>query len=151
MNIYECCEHNIRFATPEGLASHIAEHIRLHEMEALQQFKYTTASIKPKFGLIPYNALVALANRFQLGLEKHKDKSWNALSKNQPGLSDEDWVIARAEHVIHHAYQFILKYKGLIPDDNDDDAAGVMWGGACLSEAMRVKKSLKNNSSDVQE
>lgn len=112
---------------------------RKHDKEQLQNFKHTTASQKPRFGLIPHEALVALANRFDLGELKHGDKSWSALS-NQEGLSDEAWVIARVEHVIHHAYVFLQKYKGIVPDDGDDDAAAIMWGGCLLSEAKRIKK-----------
>jgi hypothetical protein len=112
---------------------------RTHDKEELKQFKHTTASNKPRFGLVPYEALVALANRFDLGEKKYGEKAWNALS-SQEGLSDEEWVVARVEHVIHHAYTFLQKYKGLIPDDGDDDAAAIMWGGCLLSEAKRVKE-----------
>ena len=111
--------------------------------EELQQFKHTSSSLKPEFSRIPYNALVALANRFTLGQKKYGDKAWNALSPNQEGLKDEDWIVARAEHIIHHTYQFLMKYKGTIPDDGDDDAAAIMWGGCCLSEALRIKKEQK--------
>ena len=112
---------------------------QIHETGAKEEFKHTTSSIKPKYRYIPKAALDALANRFELGEKKYAPKSWNALS-NQAGLNDEGWIITRAEHIIHHAMQFIAKYKGLIKDDGDDDAAAIMWGGVCLYEAKRCKK-----------
>jgi hypothetical protein len=118
----------------------LEEHQRIRGVEELQQFAVTTSSKKPRFGMIPHAALEALANRFELGEQKHGPKSWNALS-NQEALKDDAWVLSRAEHIIHHAYRYIQKMKGLIPDDGDDDAAAIMWGGAVLSEAKRVKDS----------
>lgn len=91
-----------------------------------------SSSVKPHFELIPYEALVALANRFQLGLDKYGSGAWNALSPNQRQLDDDEWIESRLSHIIHHAYQIIMKRRGLIPDDCDDDAAAIMWGGACL-------------------
>lgn len=120
---------------------------RIHENEPLKDFGLTSSSIKPRYSLIPKPALDALANRFKLGEVKHKDKSWNALS-NQKGLENEDWVISRAEHVIHHTMLYIQKLKGLIPDDGDDDAAAIMWGGTCLFEAKRVKGLKENEASN---
>lgn len=121
----------------------IVSNLRDHSSESMVEFSRTTGSKKPQFGLIPYNALVALANRYELGEKKHAAKAWNALSKNQEGLKDSEWMRARVEHIIHHAYQFLLKYNGLIPDDGDDDAAAIMWGGSCLSEGRRVKNDNK--------
>lgn len=113
---------------------------RAHLEEPLQSYKHTTSSKKPHFELIPYNALVELADRYALGQEKHKAKAWNPLSNNQAGLEDEDWIMARASHIIHHVYQYILKRRGIIPDDGDNDSAAIMWGGSVLSEANRVKR-----------
>src|ERR1019366_1244366 len=49
-------------------------------VEQMERFKHTASSKKPKLDLIPYNALVALANRFELGQEKYGNRAWNALS-----------------------------------------------------------------------
>ncbi len=114
-------------------------HLNIRPNEEMQQFKVTTSSKKPRFGMIPYGALEALAERFDMGHKKHGENSWNALT-NQAGLEDEAWVISRAEHIIHHVYQYLLKLKGLIPDDGDDDAGAILWGGCVLSEARRVKQ-----------
>lgn len=88
----------------------------------------------PRFDMIPRSALVRLAKRFELGNEKHGPRSWNALQNNQ-ALQDKDWIIARAAHVIDHALKFMAKYTGQMPDDGDDDASAIMWGGTCLCAA----------------
>lgn len=93
-----------------------------------------TSSKVPRLELIPFAALCRLAARFELGIERHGDDAWNALSK-QECLRDREFAIARAGHVMHHAARLIAKLTGRIPDDGDDDAAAVMWGGAFLCEA----------------
>ena len=98
----------------------------------------TTSSKIPRFDLIPYKAQLRLAKRFELGLEKHKEKSWNARSK-QDALTDEEFIIARASHVIHHAMKLIAKRTGQLPPDEDDDAAAIAWGGIFLCEATEPK------------
>jgi hypothetical protein len=103
-------------------------------------FKSGAASTKvPRLDLIPYEALCRLAERFELGLERHKEKSWNA-RQNQQALEDKEWVIARAVHTIHHALKYIEKMEGRLPDDGDDDAAAIMWAGACLIMAKKVQQ-----------
>lgn len=119
--------------------------------EELQQFKHTSSSKKPRYSLIPKESLDSLAERFELGDKKHGDKAWNALT-NQAGLLDDNWIIARAEHVIHHAMLYIQKLKGIIPDDGDDDGGAIMWGGACLvasKEARRRNTVSQRNSERV--
>lgn len=98
-----------------------------------------TSSKKPRFALVPYEALVALVERFELGEEQHKGKTWNALSDQAP-LENEDWVISRAEHAINHVFHFIQTYKEQI-SYSDDDAAAIMWAGVLLWCAMRRKLS----------
>lgn len=108
------------------------------EIEKRIQFKHTSSTSKPKFELIPYNALVSMANRFELGQKKYEEQAWNALS-SQAALEDKEWIKSRLSHVIHHAYMFLMKMEGIIEDDGDDDAGGILWGGACLSEAYRIR------------
>jgi len=98
----------------------------------------TTSSKIPRFDLIPYKAQLRLTKRFEDGLETHKEKSWNARSK-QDALQDEEFIIARASHVIHHAMKLIAKRTGQLPPDEDDDAAAIAWGGIFLSEATEPK------------
>ena len=111
---------------------------QVNEFQPVEQFAHTASSKKPKLELIPYPALVALAERFELGQANYGSKAWNALS-SQVGLEDKEWLKGRISHVIHHAYLYLQKLEGIIPDDGDDDAAAIMWGGACLFEAKRLK------------
>src|SRR6185437_1563119 len=94
----------------------------------------------PHFEDIPYRALVRVAERFELGKLNHKEKAWNA-RQNHQSLLDKEWVIARAAHVINHAFKYISKLEGLMPDDGDDDASAITWGGICLSEAQDAMKA----------
>ena len=111
-----------------------------HNTRPLVHFTSGTSSSKiPRFDLIPYKAQLRLAKRFEVGLETHKEKSWNARSK-QDALTDEEFIIARASHVIHHAMKLIAKRTGQLPPDEDDDAAAIAWGGIFLCEATELKK-----------
>lgn len=117
--------------------------IRNHQTEEKVQFKGgLSGTAKPKFSLIPYSALVALANRFTLGFAKYGEQSWNGYNTNQE-LVSEDWVVSRLEHVIHHAMTAIGKIKGSIPDDGDDDAGAILFGGAALAEFGKFQKEKK--------
>lgn len=103
-------------------------------------FQSGAASSKiPRWDLIPPAALRRLAKRFELGLEKHGDRSWNARSK-QDALQDREWVIARASHAIDHALKFLEKYASGKPDDGDDDASAIAWAGICLMMATEKKE-----------
>lgn len=89
----------------------------------------------PRYDLIPHNALKRLAKRFELGLERHKERSWNGRS-SQEALLDKEWIIARAAHAIDHAFKLLTKlHKGLPLED--DDAAAIAWAGICLCEATQ--------------
>ena len=76
-----------------------------------------------------------MTGRMELGLERHKEKSWNALTPNHPALSDKDAIVARAAHAIDHASKLIAILTGQIPDDGDDHASAVMWAGTFLCES----------------
>lgn len=95
-----------------------------------------SSSKVPRMDLIPYSALVRLANRFALGLEKHGKNNY------RKGLSDKDYVIERLGHVINHAYRLIEKLEGRLVDE-DDDAAAIAWGGifACLATESNLSNS----------
>jgi len=99
-------------------------------------FKSGASSTKiPRFELIPRIALVALADRYELGLERHGETAWSILSADQSPLDDKEWLTARLAHVIDHATKALDKLHGRIPDDGDDDAAAIMWGGSVLAAA----------------
>lgn len=99
-----------------------------------------TSSAIPRFDLIPRGALVSIAKRFELGIERHGPGAWNARS-SQDALYDDEWVIARAAHAVDHATKLLAKLIGQLPDDGDDDAAAIAWAGICLIEAMKVKRA----------
>lgn len=98
----------------------------------------------PAIHLIPTAVLERLAERFELGVERKGSKAWNAVSANQDCLKDEDFVIERISHIIHHAMKLRDKihsgyFKGI---EQDNDAAAVAWGGAfliCAVEALKEK------------
>jgi hypothetical protein len=112
--------------------------IKEHEEKLVFQSGASSSKI-PRYDLIPAQALRRIADRFELGLKKYKEASWNARSK-QDALQDKEWVIARASHVIDHAYKLIEKMIGAVPDDGDDDAAAIVWGGICLIQATEKKE-----------
>lgn len=82
----------------------------------------------PRFDLIPRDALIRLADRYELGL-KYGEDNW------RKGMEDKAYVIERISHVVDHALKLREKLKGRLPHDGDDDAAAIMWGGAFLCEA----------------
>ncbi len=107
-------------------------------------FKSGASSSKiPRFDLIPRVALIALAHRYELGIERHGTRAWNVSSPDQSPLEDIDFLTARLAHVIDHATKAIDKLHGRLPDDGDDDAAAIMWGGSVLA-AARARSSGKS-------
>lgn len=114
---------------------------RAHSSEELVRTSCgATASRKPRFDLIPLGGLTAVADRFELGLEKHSKNNW------RKGIGDRDWCIARLNHVINHALTMIGKLEGQLPDDGDDDAGAIAWGGIIVSECSRgLLKSARHN------
>lgn len=114
----------------------------------IEVFTSASSSKKPRFDLIPYPCLVALANVFELGLERHKELAWNALSPNvKTALDDDAWVRSRISHIISHAYSYLREREGLIDleeyDKNkEDDGAAIMFGGCVLVEALRRREEV---------
>ena len=73
-----------------------------------------TGSVVARVDLIPYNALIRLAARFEHGAEKHGVDNW------RKGLDDKTYVIHRATHIALHALKLISKLQGHLPEDGDD-------------------------------
>jgi hypothetical protein len=99
-----------------------------------------SSSQQPRWDLIPRQALLRVIKRFELGIERKKEKAWNARSSNQACLLDKEFVISRATHAINHAWALIDKLEGREVDDGDDDAAAIAWSGIFLCEATRALK-----------
>jgi len=100
-------------------------------------FGSLTSTKIPRFGLIPREALIALANTFEQGQLLHKDKAWNSLSHNRDDLSIK-FVAYRLEHAIDHAYKALLQLKleKCYYDDKDSlsrHAGALMFAGAVLA------------------
>lgn len=91
------------------------------------------------FHLIPYEAMVRLAQRFDLGVVRKGDKAWNATTHNQEVLTSKDFILHRISHVIGHAMKLRDKIvAGVDPLAGDDDASAVIWGGAFLCAATKA-------------
>jgi hypothetical protein len=88
--------------------------------------------------------LIALANRFELGEKKHGRGQW------KKGLSDKEFVLARLNHVIYHAYKLIDKIETDSDFSTDDDAGAIMWGGAFLIEAVNAIQASRNEEPFVE-
>jgi hypothetical protein len=116
------------------------------EEQVLMAGGLVASSKVPPVHLIPTAAIVALAERFQQGVERKGDKAWNATSPNQVVLDDRAFAIERLSHVILHAMQLRDKLAaGNIAEiiHGDDDSGAILWSGAfltCVVDRMR-----KNN------
>jgi hypothetical protein len=91
-----------------------------------------STSKAPRFDLLPLDSILGVAARFELGSIKHGEFNW------KKGLGDRSYAIERANHVIHHAFKLIAKLRGDLPQDGDNDAAAIAWGGLFLQEAVKA-------------
>lgn len=93
----------------------------------------------PRLELIPKSALEALANRFELGVERKGDGAWNALTldKNET-LINKDFVLDRLSHTIHHCYDAIRKIIKGVELEGEEDAGAILFGGSVLAEYKRL-------------
>lgn len=101
-----------------------------------------SSSNAPRLELIPFEALVRAARRFELGIANRPDGSaWNAISDNREAcLKDREFLINRAAHVALHAMKLKAILSGELPDDGDDHAGAILWGGcflACATEGRQ--------------
>ena len=118
--------------------------------EEKRQFPSGVTSTKQiRLSLIPHNGLVNAATRFELGLETHKEKAYNALSTNKNALTDVFWLIDRLSHAIEHCYKAIE----ILRDTRDphrckDDAGAIAWCGLVLGEAAFYKPPLNDPLKD---
>lgn len=101
----------------------------------------------PGFKYFPFGALVRIAKRFELGIERYGGYAWNAISKNQDCKKDIDFVLERCGHAMHHAAKLKAILSGEIPDDGDDHAAALGWAAMFLCEATDALAVPKLNCS----
>lgn len=118
------------------------EDIEIEEIK-VKEFSGVISTKIPRFELIPFSALEALARIFEAGIAKKGDGAWNALTphKNE-ALKDKAFVIERLSHVIKHCYQAIRKVQDGKEWEGEEDAGAVMFGGAVLAEYKRMRKEL---------
>lgn len=81
----------------------------------------------PRLDLIPYEANLRMAGRFEMGAKRYGRDNWRR------GLQDEDYVAERIAHLMNHAARFLAKMRGQIRDDGEDDAGAILWAGAFLA------------------
>lgn len=101
-----------------------------------------SSSVISRFELIPRAALTRLTRRFELGIERHKERAWNAL-QNPQAVKDREFVLARLGHTIDHAYKLIGELFCNMAPDGDDHAAAIMFGGVVACMATEPKTETK--------
>lgn len=111
----------------------------LKQSEPVVQFTNGKVSTKiPRFELIPRDALVALARRFERGVRIKGDGAWNALT-DASAADDTQFVIDRLAHCIDHCYKAIGRLtcseELLSMEEINDggDAGAIMFAGALLA------------------
>lgn len=120
---------------------------KLHETMVKFSGGTTSSSKASDFRYIPTEAMVRLANRFALGVQKRPDgTAWNALSHNQDCLKDKDFILERISHVIDHALKLRDKIQAQAPL-GDDDAGAIIWAGAFLCCATKALADLDSEAS----
>lgn len=113
----------------------------------IKSFKGVTSTKIPRYELIPFSALQALALIFEKGLEKKGDRAWNALTLHkQEALAKDGFVIERLSHVIKHCYEAIGKIVAGKVLEGEEDAGAIMFGGAVLAEYKKMKINAQRNS-----
>jgi hypothetical protein len=87
----------------------------------------------PLFHLIPWSIFAKrLADRYALGMQKYGEGNW------QMGLSDREFVLDRANHLLEHAHKAVEAIRSGTPT-GDDDLSAVIWGAICLMAAEKEK------------
>lgn len=96
----------------------------------------------PPFHLIPWGIFAArLAARYGLGSSKYGEGNW------EKGLTDRDFVLDRANHMLDHAHKAVEEMRlGIVTDD--DNLAAVIWGAICLMAAQHANGVNHASSSD---
>lgn len=98
----------------------------------------TSSKNLPGFDMIPVEALIELAKRYDVGLAKHGRDNW------RKGLTDEEWLRDRFNHTLTHLYDGWAKAYGRfeLPSEMTaiEDFAAVAWGAFTLICAMKARK-----------
>jgi len=105
---------------------------RNHEQEEKVIIAGASSSACLDFAQIPFEALRVLGERYALGQIKHGRHNW------RKGLHNKEYVLARASHLIQHAFKLANQLDGTMPWDEDDNIGAILWGGAFMAEARRL-------------
>lgn len=98
-----------------------------------------SSSKVPALHLIPTEALLCLAERFEVGTERKGEGAWNALTKNQQCLDDNAFLIERCSHIIRHTMLLRDQLAHGFNDEEDspyENAGAIIFGGALMACAM---------------
>jgi hypothetical protein len=80
----------------------------------------SSSEVKPRYDLIPPEALKALGQRFALGAATHGDRNY------EKGANDPVFVLDRFNHMVEHAI------KAANGDQSEDHLGAVMCNAAML-------------------
>jgi hypothetical protein len=107
------------------------------EVISLADGKLKSSKI-PALHLIPYQATVRLAARFEAGQSKYGEDAANITNPEKwaAAISSREFVIHRIAHAEFHLRKLSAILTGQIPDDGDDHAGAVIWGSAFLCAAF---------------
>lgn len=120
----------------------------IHMTEVKHAGGIVSSSKVPALHLIPTEALICLAERFEVGTERKGEGAWNALTKNQQCLDDKAFLIERCSHIIRHT--MLLRDQlahGYSPEQEDspyENAGAIIFGGALM--ACAVKRAEEKSS-----
>lgn len=113
-------------------------------------------SVVPRFELIPRVALLRLVRRAELGKRLKGKAAWNAMSDNQDALKSSEALIKRLGHAIDHATKLlerVIAGRPLIePENDEDDAAALMWAGmyaCCATDAIEQERKGSKANGEV--
>lgn len=90
------------------------------------------SSPSPRFDLIPREALVRLAQRYERGLERYGKNNW------REGVNNQEYILERLAHAVGHLYALMDQVEGRLAWSDEDHAAALIWAGAFACEATRA-------------
>ena len=110
-----------------------------------------------RLSLIPREAQERLAGRFELGIQNHGERAWNAQSGNQEILTDLDFLATRIDHAMMHLMSLSekvanAKRSGQFQLGDDDPAAIAFFGAfACCATKAILDKQAEEDRRDAVE
>jgi hypothetical protein len=86
---------------------------------------------KPRYDLIPLEALIALAERFGFGATRHGARNY------EKGYNDPQFVLDRYNHLLEHAH------RAAAGDTSENHLAAVMCNAAMLIRLKALKEQAR--------